>query len=111
MGGEISERRNQIRFNLRAPVNFSWTDSAGAVHYGEGVTRDISSHGVYVRAEWRPPEEAHIHVDISLPSLLETNKTLVMTGKAKVVRVEVPIPDENSGGFVAQSGSFLLGTK
>lgn len=109
--GEIVERRSQIRFNLRAPVHFSWRDRDGALHHGEGFTRDICSRGVYVCAEWRPPADVDIHVDISLPSLRDANGTVLISGKAKIVRVEAPVPDENFGGFVVESRSFLLEMK
>jgi hypothetical protein len=66
---------------------------------------------VYVCAEWRPPGDVDIHVDISLPSLRDANGTVLISGKAKIVRVEAPVPDENFGGFVVESRSFLLEMK
>ena len=104
------ERRRQIRFGLRAPVHFSWTDRNGVIHKGEGFSRDISSHGVYVYAEWdvRPQSDADIEVDILLNSFSETRRTVHMGGKAKVVRVEPSATDEHSGGVVAASDSFAF---
>ena len=109
-GGVSLERRRQIRFGLHAPVHFSWTDRNGVIHKGEGFSRDISSHGVYVYAEWRtqPQRDADIDVDILLHSFSEDQVTLHMSGRAKVIRVEPLAADEHSGGFVAESDSFVF---
>jgi hypothetical protein len=109
-GSESLERRRQIRFGLRATVHFSWTDRDGVMHKGDGFSRDISSHGVYVYAEWRaqPQRDADIEVDILLHSFSEDERVLHMSGRAKVVRVEPSATDEHSGGFVAESDSFVF---
>lgn len=80
------------------------------IHKGEGFSRDISSHGVYVYAEWdvRPQSDAEIDVDILLNSFSETRRTVHMGGSAKVVRVEPSATDEHSGGVVAASDSFAF---
>jgi hypothetical protein len=108
-GSESLERRRQIRFGLRAPVHFSWADRDG-VHKGDGFSRDISSHGVYVYAEWRaqPERDADIEVDIVLHSFSEAQRALHMSGRAKIIRVEPSATDEHSGGFVAESDSFVF---
>jgi hypothetical protein len=109
-GSESLERRRQIRFGLHAPVHFSWIDRDGVIHTGEGFSRDISSHGVYVYAEWhvQPQNDADIKIDISLHSFSETERAVHMSGNAKVVRVEPSATDEHSGGFVASSDSFAF---
>ena len=80
------------------------------MHEGEGFSRDISSHGVYVCIEWRaqPQRDVDIDVHILLPSFSEAHRTLHMSGRAKVIRVEPTAIDEHSGGFVAQSDSYVL---
>src|SRR5258708_9822399 len=109
-GSESLERRRQIRFGLRAPVHFSWIDRDGAMHKGDGFSRDISSHGVYVYAEWRtqPQRDADIDVDILLHSFSEDQLTLHMSGSAKEISAEPSATDESSGGFVAVWDYFLL---
>jgi hypothetical protein len=99
-----------MRFGLRARVHFEWTDRDGVMHKGDGFTRDITSHGVYVSAEWRaqPQADDDIDVDILLPSLREAHPTLHMHGRSKVIRVEPTATDEHSGGFVAASNSYVL---
>jgi hypothetical protein len=108
-GSESLERRRQIRFGLRAPVHFTWADRDGVVHKGDGFSRDISSHGVYVYTEGgtQPQRDADIEVDILLHSFSESHH-LHMRGRARVVRVE-PVPsEERPGGFVAQSDSYVF---
>ncbi len=80
------------------------------IHKGEGLSRDISSHGVYVYADWnvQPQSDADIQVDISLHSFSDTERTVHMSGSAKVIRVEPSATDEHSGGFVAASDSFAF---
>jgi hypothetical protein len=109
-GSESLERRRQIRFGLHAPVHFSWTDRDGVIHKGEGFSRDISSHGVYVYAEWhvQPQSDTAIEVDILLHSFSETVRTAHMSGSAKIIRVEPSATDEHTGGFVAASDSFAF---
>lgn len=109
-GSESLERRRQIRFGLHAPVHFSWIDRGGVIHKGEGFSRDISSHGVYVYADWQfqPQNDADIQVDILLHSFSELERTVHMSGSAKVLRVEPSATDEHSGGFAAASDSFAF---
>src|ERR1700733_14101357 len=98
-GSGSLERRRQIRFALHAPVHYSWIDRDGVIHQGEGLSRDISSHGVYIYADWdvQPPSDADIQVDISLHSFSETERIVYMSGNAKVIRVEPSATEEHSG--------------
>ena len=79
------------------------------MHKGDGFSRDISSHGVYVYVEWRaqPQRNADIDIDILFNSF-SGNRRLHMRGRARVVRVEPKPIDEGSGGFVAQSDSYAF---
>jgi hypothetical protein len=99
-----------MRFALRARVHFGWTDQEGVMRKGEGFSRDISSNGVYVYAEWhaQPQRNADIEVDITLPSFSEAHRTLHMRGKAKIMRVEPTATGEHYGGFVAVVDSYVL---
>jgi hypothetical protein len=109
VGSNSLERRRQIRFALRAPVHFVWTDRDGVKHKGVGFSRDISSQGVYTCTEW--PANLHrdddVDVDILLPLSSELHRTLHMRGRTKVIRVERTATDEHAGGYVAESDSNL----
>jgi hypothetical protein len=99
-----------MRFALSAPVHFAWTDRDGVMHKGEGFSRDMSSHGVYVFAEWhaQPQRGLDIDIDVLLPWFSGAHRTLHFSGRAKVIRVEPTATDEHSGGFVAESHSYVL---
>lgn len=102
------ERRRRIRFALRAPAHFQWGNPEGLIFTGQGFTRDISSHGAYVYADVQPPAETEVHIEIFLPSFIESQGALRMRAKAKVIRVEPGAIDQRTGGFVAQSDSYEL---
>lgn len=51
-----ASRRRQIRFPLRAPVTYRWTDTAGLQRHARGRMRDISEVGVFVRSQNCPNE-------------------------------------------------------
>jgi hypothetical protein len=65
---------------------------------------------VYIRAEGRGPTERGVEIDINilLPSSFDTHRTLHMSGRAKVIRLEAAVNDEYPGGFVAESDSYVL---
>src|SRR5712692_3421934 len=46
--GESLGRREHSRYSVQALVNFEWTDIDGIFHRGHGITRDISSRGMYI---------------------------------------------------------------
>jgi hypothetical protein len=103
------ERRRDIRFGFRVPVHFRWTDRDGVVHAEKGFSRDISTRGVYVYAEWHPQAGAEMDVDIILRSSTEGKGALYMSGRGKVIRVEPTGTDGHSGAFVAESKFYSLG--
>ena len=102
------ERREQTRYGLRAPVDFRWTDKDGVLHYGRGLTRDISSKGMFVYADLQPPAKADIQIEVSFSSLTELGSKLRMKARAQVVRVEPRAKGEPYGGFAAFNGSYEL---
>ena len=102
------ERREHVRFTLRAPVEFLWKDTNGVEHKGGGFARNISSQGVYVDAALQPPTGSEIHIDIFFSPVLGRESNVQMSGEAKVIRVDPTLIDERSGGFVAVSSSFRL---
>ena len=61
------ERRGATRFRLRLAVVFSWRDEHGIVQGSEGWSRDLSSRGIYVRAETVPPVGAAVEMNVFLP--------------------------------------------
>lgn len=102
------ERRSRIRFALRAAAHFRWENPEGLTFTGQGFTRDISSQGAYVYAEEPPPAQTDVHIEILLPSVMESQGALFMRAKAKIIRVEPNDIDQRTEGFVAYSNSYEL---
>lgn len=102
------ERREQTRYGLRTRVDFRWTDKDGVLHYGQGLTRDISSKGMFVCADLQPPAKADIQIEVFFSSLTELGSKLRMKARAQVVRVEPSTEGEPDGGFAAFNRSYEL---
>src|SRR5215469_2800318 len=62
------ELRKSKRYQLKAPVMFSWEYSNSGTMRGEGRTRDISTTGVFVLTPHQLPLGAAVKLEVSLPS-------------------------------------------
>ena len=82
------ERREHRRYSVQALVNFEWRDNGSILHQACGITRDISSKGIYIFTDLRPPENADLNIDVSFSSVAEADVKLRMRAKAVVIRVE-----------------------
>jgi hypothetical protein len=84
-------RREQIRFPLRAPVVYHWTESGGMQCHAIGWTRDISEAGAYVSSCRCPNEGDSVELKFRLLATRQQRsagdgKVLEMSGK--VVRID-----------------------
>lgn len=93
------EMRNGIRYRLDAPAVFSWEGAQHKRFQGEGITRDISVKGAFILTATMPPPDCPILVDLHLPSLTGMKPTMRITGKARVIRVELSSWDTWIHGF------------
>jgi PilZ domain len=93
------ERRGWRRFNLQAPVQFTWRLPGSGVASEDGRTRDISVRGVFVLASTCPPEGSVLRMRVSLPGW-PGDSSLEMQADATVVRVE-DSGSEDCPGFAA----------
>ena len=93
------ERRGGRRFNLQAPVQFTWRLPGSGVASEDGRTRDISVRGVFVLASTCPPEGSVLRMRVSLPAC-PGDSSLEMQADATVVRVEGS-GSEDCPGFAA----------
>ncbi|HLE36318.1 MAG TPA: PilZ domain-containing protein [Candidatus Acidoferrales bacterium] len=82
------ERRQAVRFPLHLAVGFFWKDEQGVRRGGDGRSRDLSTHGVYVRSGVSPEVGANLDLSILLPKLPRSVRVLEMQAKGRVVRVE-----------------------
>ena len=95
-----------MRYRLAANVVFTWQAVNGSRLVGEGVTRDISSGGIFTSAPTCPPVGAIVQLDVLLPSARQdANRTIRMNTEAKVIRVEHSSAGE---GFAATTTGFEM---
>jgi hypothetical protein len=80
-------RRQSMRFPLRAPVLLSWAE-LGEMRRGAGFTRDICTRATYVmwEHECNPPVGETVAVDILLPPLEQGGESLRFCGEGRVLR-------------------------
>lgn len=64
------DRRREVRYEVRAPVTFMWDDhNKGSSLREKGVTRDISTKGLYISSSVAPPLGAKLSLAIVFPPL------------------------------------------
>lgn len=94
------EHRRFVRYRLCLPVLFMWNDEKGRAHRGEGLSRDISIHGLYVWSDIQPPSERNLMVEVFLPGLRSSSEPpLCMETEARVMRVDERKSAKSSAGF------------
>jgi hypothetical protein len=94
------ELRSAVRYPIKASVVFTWEGPGGSLQ-GQGVSRDISRVGVYIRTATNPPNAVPIEMEIFLPPMEPEGKIVRVLSKGRVVRVEQPPTNESQGGFAA----------
>ena len=104
--GSVMERRGATRFRLRLAVVFSWRDEHGIVQGSEGWSRDLSSRGIYVRAEMVPPVGAAVEMNVFLPEPGYQIRAAELHAKGRVVRVDRHTSTQS--GFAAMNHTVLL---
>ena len=92
------ELRSSVRYPVRASVLFTWQGPGGPLQ-GEGITRDISRIGVYVRTPTSPPLAVKVQMEIFLPPIEPQGKAVKVLSEGPVIRVEHPSANEGQSGF------------
>ena len=77
---------------------------------GEGVTRDLSTEGMYVLTETCPPLHAKVQIQVQFPPLAES-RGLRMRTSGHVLRRELIAGAKVHGGFAAACKTFTLRNK
>ncbi|HLI63489.1 MAG TPA: PilZ domain-containing protein [Terriglobales bacterium] len=96
------ERRNRgPRFRIAASAELQWISEDGRRHKGQGVTRDISSGGVFVYSNSTVPVGAVVQIVARMPRLREEIFGPRLYGTGTVVRQE-PAEGGAPGGFAAE---------
>ena len=84
----IEERRGSKRFRLRLAVVFSWRDAQGIVQGSEGLSCNISSHGIYVRTKLAPPVGSAVEMNVFLPQPAYDIRAAEIHAKGHVTRID-----------------------
>jgi PilZ domain len=79
------DRRSHLRFDLRAPVAYTWKDEEG-IHQDSGITRDVSQSGLFIIARSAPPMGASIRFEVSF--LYRDQSQIKMRARGRILRVE-----------------------
>ena len=82
------DHRQHRRYQLSAPVSFSWESREGAVGTGEGRTRDISVAGVFVLTAGLVPEGSLVRMDVNLPPVNARGQRVHLRSQGRVLRAE-----------------------
>jgi len=82
------ELRKYDRYLLGAPAQFDWEDADGIEHHEQGMTRDISTTGLYLFAQNCPPEGVTVKVQVSLPAFHASRPGWRLETEGRVIRVE-----------------------
>jgi hypothetical protein len=93
------EMRKDMRYRLDAPAVFSWEGARNRHFQGEGVTRDISVQGAFILTATMPPPDCPVQVDLLLPSVTGVVTSMLITWKARVIRLEHPTKETWIRGF------------
>lgn len=84
-------------------------DEVGREEMGEGLTRDISSVGVYIVAARRlPPPGALVKLDIMLPHLFQAVRDMHVHAKGRVARVDRDELSTGARGFAVENHTSRL---
>ena len=104
-GEHLAELRHAVRYPIKAPVVFAWQGPVGWLR-GDGITRDISGKGAYIRTSTCPPTGVTVEIEIFLPPVAVGGKSLTVATSGQVVRVEQPAASETHGGFAVLGDGF-----
>jgi len=86
--GDKKNARSAVRYELWAPVVFTWVDSTGAVQERRGYTRDISPKGAFVVSSACPPRGTSLEMSIYLSVASEHSRDVRIEAQGCVLRVE-----------------------
>lgn len=110
--GAQMERRRATRYAVSAPALYRWERADGTLQEAQGTTLDICDRGVYVLAKQLPPLGAHLRLDVHLPPVSETARSVQLQGEGTVLRTsgQGPMGSGFAAAVVFQTGSSDPGT-
>ena len=103
----LTQLREAVRYPLKADVIFTWQER-GIHSNGAGVTRDMSTKGVFVYSMDLPPRNAQIEMDVALPPVRDEAPTVRIHVRGRIVRTEIHTMNSANDGFAVTSKSTIL---
>ena len=94
----ISERRTEVRYNLRLPVIFHWND--GKEQMEQGITCDVALDGALISSTRLPRVGSDVRIEVLIPAPDRSGKRLRVQCIGKVSRVDP------AAGLFGVEGSF-----
>ena len=79
------QRRAAVRYKLRLPVIFHWSN--GGEHTEGGFTHDVALDGALIFSSKCPPEGSDIRIEVLVPSPDQSEDELRVECTGKVTRV------------------------
>lgn len=101
----IMDRRLHKRFDLTAPVTYSWKDRPGVRRSAQGTTRDVSECGLFVLTDSLPPLGTAIQFEVSFS--FRDDSRVQMRARGMIVRAE-PGDAEKVRGFAASTKALWM---
>ncbi len=99
----VNELRKAKCYRFSAPSLLVWARQDGKPQRGQGVTRDLSTFGVYIPKIALPQVGAHVQIDIAHTEMVDSSNRLQLHGESVVLRSE---PHDVSEGGLAASARF-----
>lgn len=103
-----AEGRLHIRYPLRTPVTFKWTDVHGAQREAKGNSRDISEGGSFVVSRACPQVGAGIILTFRLSFSPNPGRPRLIEMTGRVARIELLLDNKGNWGFAVTSTQVIL---
>lgn len=103
----LMDRRRRERYDLRAPLSFSWRDLSKIRQRHDGVLSNISGGGLFILTLDPPPKGSQVHVRVSIPTV-SPGRELIIRATGEVVRLESAVGAEGRTGFATIINHFSV---
>ena len=104
------ESRRAVRYELRLPLVFKWTEASGNPIQEAAFTRDISTGGLFISCVECPPISASLSPEIILPPNSEIrSQGMRLDATVHVVRIASATEERGfagAGDLATQKGEY-----
>lgn len=94
------QRRESERLRVQVPVTVAWTQQNIRRRH-VGITRDLSTHGVFVWADVVPPADTAVSIEFRIPVAHDEGAQLQVRAVGEVIRSDAMAGSQP--GFVIRS--------